>query len=319
MNDSNSNNAQAVIDTVKALHSPVQLSALDPQFPARSTQFVAVPKGMDLFSLKEFHDEWLERPRRLVGTATLEALKSFCEHVSEHKTARSRVFASNRGGYSMEAVFDYHGTDPLGGGSTPSFCDHRAKYLFPQTPALLAWNGASQWRGQTTFSQFLDAQRFDLIDPLDIEKPAETSIVHEIMLRSTERTKRGEMAPAKVFASPGDIMQLVETLSGSSKRKWTNVKTDRYGNVKATHEAENKVDGDDEKIPTLFLVAIAAFVGGDKLVLPARIKAQVNASGLQLSAELVGVERILEQAFEAAIAEVHASTGCVVRRGTPES
>jgi hypothetical protein len=78
-------------------------------------------------------------------------------------------------------------------------------------------------------------------------------------------------------------------------------------------------DGDDEKIPTLFLVTIAAFVGGDKLVLPARIKAQVNAAGLQLSAELVGVERVLEKAFEQAIADVHAATGCPVFRGSPEA
>jgi hypothetical protein len=318
MDEASSNNAQAVIDVVQRLHNPRDLIFTDPQFAGQHTTLAVIPKGMELHSVKKFHDEWLERPRRLKGTAIAESLQSFCELVKQHKSLDTVTFASNNGGYGLEAVIDYHVKGALDVGSTPSFCGHRIRYRFPQTESLKAWTEASKWYGQGAFAQFLDAQRFDLIDPLDIEKPDEKSIVYEVMFRSTERAKRGEMKPEKVFASPSEIMELVETLSGHSRTKFTEVKTDRYGGMRATIEKEGRVEG-DEKIPTLFLVAIAAFVGGDRLVLPARIRAQVGANGLQLCTELVGVDRILEKAFEQAIIETHAFTGCPVFRGSPEA
>ncbi len=318
MVEPNGNNAQAVIDAVKGLHNPLDWCFTDPQFEDQNARVVVLPKGMELHSVKKFHDEWLERPRRLKGRAIVESQQSFCELVALHKRMDTTIFASSEGGYSLQAVVDYYPKGELGAGSTPSFCEHRITYSFPQTAALVAWQGANAWRSQGAFAQFLDAQRFDLIDPLDIEKPNEKSIVHEVMFRSTPRDKREDMRAENVFASPGDIMQLVETLSGHSRTKFAEVKTDRFGGMRATIEKEGRVEG-DEKIPTLFLITVAAFVGGDKLVLPARIRAQVTAGGLQLMAELVGVERVLEQAFEQAITEVHAFTGCPVFRGTPEA
>ncbi len=112
-------------------------------------------------------------------------------------------------------------------------------------------------------------------------------------------------------------MELVESLSGHSRTKFAEVKTDRFGGMRATIEKEGRVDG-DEKIPSLFLVSVSAFVGGAILTLPARIRAQVTDKGLQLAAELVGVDRVLEMAFEDACASVAAQTGCKVFRGSPE-
>lgn len=120
------------------------------------------------------------------------------------------------------------------------------------------------------------------------------------------------------FASPSDLMQLVESLSGHSKTRFAEVRTDRFGNMQATIEKEGKVEG-DEKIPSLFLVSVAAFVGGDPFVIPARIRARVEAGGLQLSAELVGLDRVLADAFDASIKEVEANTSIKVFRGSCEA
>lgn len=313
--------AQAIIDAVKTFHAPVDWGFTDPQ-TGQVARVAALPTqtGFTLKSVKPFLDEYLERPRSLRGTAKAETLASFIDIVLQHKTLSTVIFASKSDGYGLDAVIDYHGKSDLGSGSTPSFCNHRTLYMFPQTDELAAWKGAIQWRGQGAFAQFLDSRRFELVDPMDIETVPEGSLMHDVLFRAVTRDKRGELNEQKnrVFASPGDLMQLVETLSGHSKTKFAEVKTDRFGGLRATIEKEGRIEG-DEKIPTLFLVEVAAFVGGDKLTLPARIRAQVGQNGLQLAAELVGVERVLEKAFVESIKEVEAKTGCKVFRGSPEA
>lgn len=318
MNMESKNDAQSIIDAVKEFHGVVIQDVFEQDGSRRAPVFV-VPKGMELRDAKPYLDQWLERPRRLRGTATAETLQSFHEQVLQHKTLNTVVFAS-RASNSLTAVIDYHGKGDLGSGSTPSFCEHRIEYRFPISAELKAWKGAGEYRGQNAFAQFLDARRFELVDPLDVEEIPTGCAMHDVLIRALSRDKRDDPKAhrASVFASPDDIMQLVESLSGHSRTKFREVKTDRFGGMKAIIEKEGTVDG-DEKIPSLFLVSVSVFVGGAILTLPARIRAQVSDKGLQLAAELVGVDRVLEMAFEDACASVAAQTGCKVFRGSPES
>lgn len=320
MNQQNGD-AQAIIDAVQRLNEPRDWTFTDPD-SGKAVRVAVLPgkDGLSLESIKPFLDEYLDAPRRLKGTARTETLDSFCALVLQHKTLNTAVFARLGESTGLEAVIDYYGKNELGKGSAPSFCGHRITYAFPMTPEFVLWQNATQWRGQNAFAQFLDARRFELIDPLDVETIAEGSLVYDVLFRAVARDKRGDLDGQKgtVFASPGDIMQLVETLSGHSKTRFAEVKTDRFGGMKATIEKEGRVDG-DEKIPHLFLVQIAAFAGGDKLVLPARIRARVGDRGLELAAEIVGAERVLEKAFGEAIKEVAAKTSCPVFRGSPEA
>ena len=319
MNMESKQNAQAIIDAVKELHNPQDFVLTDPQFLGKEMTVVALPKGLELHSVKKFHDEWLERPRRLVGTAKAETLKSFCDLVSQHRTADTVIFASIEAG-KIVAVIDYHSKGDLDSGSTPSFCKHRIEYAFPIAPEFTAWKDAGQWRGQGAFAQFLDLHRFELFDALDVETITKDSILYDVMVRAVPRDKRGDLDNQKstVFASPSDLMTLVQSLSGNSRKTFAEVQVDRFGGMRAIVEKESKIQG-DESIPALFLVQVAAFIGGDKLVLPARIRAKVETERLALSAELVGVERVLAAAFSAAEKEVEAATGCKVFRGTPEA
>lgn len=318
MNMESKNDAQAIIDAVKELHG-VELQYAYEKDGSRQAPVFVVPKGVEIRDAKPYLDQWLERPRRLKGTATAETLQSFYEQVNQHKTLDTVVFAS-RAYNTLTAVIDHHGKGELGSGSTPSFCEHRIVYSFPISQELRAWKGAGEWRGQNAFAQFLDQRRFELVDPLDVEEIPKDSIMYDVLTRALPRDKRNDPKAhrANVFASPGDIMQLVESLSGHSRTKFAEVKTDRFGGMRATIEKEGRIDG-DEKIPSLFLVSVSAFVGGAILTLPARIRAQVTDKGLQLAAELVGVDRVLEMAFEDACASVTAQTGCKVFRGSPES
>jgi hypothetical protein len=187
------------------------------------------------------------------------------------------------------------------------------------SPEFKAWETA-HWRTQGAFAQYLDASRFDLLDPLDTEPVVGGTVLYDVLYRMAPRDKRGDLDALKptTFASPGDLMDLVESLSGHSKTKFSEVKTDRFGNLKATYEKEARVDG-NQAIPSLFIVQVAAFVGGDKLALPARIQAKVEGDKLAMRAELIGIERVLEGAFVDALREVEAGTGCPVFRGSPEA
>jgi hypothetical protein len=308
---------QAVIDVMKEFHH-TELRQIPGENSGGAPVFI-VPKGMHVQDAKPFLDLWLQRPRRLIGTAKAETLQSFCALVNQHKTADTVIFASVEK-RQLVAVIDYHGeSDGEDISSQPSFCEHRIEYNFPLSPEFKAWE-TSQWRTQGAFARYLDVARFDLLDPLDTEPVVEGTVLYDVLYRMAPRDKRGDLDALKptVFASPGDLMQLVESLSGHSKTKFAEVKTDRFGGMRATIEKEGRVES-DERIPSLFIVQVSAFVGGDKLALPARIRAKVEGDKLAMCAELIGIERVLEGAFVGALEEVKATTGCKVFRGTPEA
>jgi uncharacterized protein YfdQ (DUF2303 family) len=138
------------------------------------------------------------------------------------------------------------------------------------------------------------------------------------MSRATPRDKRADMKPGTTYANPGDLAQLVETLTATTRTKWGEARTDRFGGVKVTTEKEAKIEG-EERIPSLFLVELAPFVGGEKLVLPARLRAMVDDGKLRLSAELIGLDRVIERGFAKALQKVAEATGRPIYRGSPEA
>lgn len=318
---SDKSDAQAVIDVVERLTEPHDWSFPHPQKDGKAIRLLMVPTkdGVKPVSVKPFLDEYLDRPEMIEGKAKAETLASFCAQVNYHKTLATAIFASKEGP-SIEAVIDYHGRSELGAGSEPAWCAHRIVYAFPKSIEFKKWEAAAQWRSQSGFVQFLDGARFDLVDPLDVEAIPDKSLLQDVLKRASTREERGDLLKVlrDKFASPSDLMQLVESLSGHSKTRFAEVRTDRFGNMRATIEKEGRVEG-DEKIPSLFLVSVAAFVGGDAFVIPARIRARVEAGGLQLSAELVGLDRVLEDAFRSALEEVKASTRIDPFQGSPEA
>lgn len=313
----NKNDAQAIIDAVTRCHDVHYRTISDPE-TGNELPILFRPADMVGYDPKPLLDQWLDAPRRLKGTAKVETQSSFCALVEQHKTANTVIFASveNR---QLVCVVDYHGKGDLGAGSLPSFCEHRIEYNFPLSPEFKAWE-TSPWRTQGAFAQYLDASRFDLLDPLDTEPVVKGTVLYDVLYRMAPRDKRNDLDALKptVFASPGQLMELVESLSGHSKTRFSEVKTDRFGNLKATYEKEARVEG-NQQIPSLFIVQVSAFIGGDKLALPARIQAKVEGDKLLMRAELIGIERVLEGAFVGALKEVEAATGCKVFRGTPEA
>lgn len=311
------NDAAPIIETVKDLHKPQVVMVKDP-ITGREVPLVFGPKGFDCYEAKIDLDAWLDAPRRLKGQATTETLQGFIDLVVRHKVPDTAIFARSGDAPTLLAVIDYHKRNgESGAGSSPTFCEHKVLYAFPKTPELLAWQKAGGWQGQQAFAQFLDTRRFDLIDPLDVEVK-EGTMVHDIMMKATARDKRETVRPEQVYAGPAEIMQLVESLYSTQRTKWAETKTDRYGGIKVSIEKEGKIDG-DEKIPSLFLVEIAPFVGSSKLVLPARLRATVSDGRLHLAAELMGIERVLERGFLDALETVARDTQVQVVRGTPEA
>lgn len=311
--------AASIIETVAKLHNPVVVMVKDPETGLESPMVFA-PDGLSACDVKTELDQWLESPRRLKGKATAGTLQSFCDLVNRHKTPDTAIFASSPDAPLLTSVIDYHERNgESGAGSAPSWCEHRISYAFPKTPQLIAWQQASgSMVSQQAFAQFLDLRRFELVDPLDIGTPDDGSIVQEVMLKATPRDKRIDASPSKTFAGPNEIMALVESLSASTRTKWSEAKTDRFGGIKVSSEREGKIET-ESSIPNLFLIELAPFVGGEKLVLPARIRATVTDNQLRLCAELIGLDRVLERGFVEALDVVQKATNLPVYRGTPEA
>ena len=175
----------AIIETVTKLHEPRGMGITDPDTSAQAP-LVFAPAGVKLIDIKSELDKWLPAPRRLKGRAVAETLDGFVELVKRHSTDRTAIFAVCGAAPSLTAIIDYHGPSIGGSAPDPSFCEHRVTYAFPKTAELLAWERSAGWMAQQAFAQFLDAQRFDLVDPLDAAiEPG--NIAHDVMSRAASR------------------------------------------------------------------------------------------------------------------------------------
>ncbi len=200
----NTTEAQAVADIVERLHGADVISISDPRGIAPAVPVLLTPKGLLLTSLKKTLDEYLPRPERRQGTATLLDLDSFVDHVNRFKDGDSVVFADNRWqapepaandrekqerdrlpnkGWTtpkLLALLDYHeacnvrldGGDLVpvqqesGEAPLPRFGQHRAAYEFPLSDEWMAWMEMNgQQMLQGDFAAFLEERALDLAPP----------------------------------------------------------------------------------------------------------------------------------------------------------
>ncbi len=310
--DAEQSGVAAAIEAMRVLHEPKAIDVTDVS-SRESVRLMAVPSGMRLVDVTPMLDARQAGPKRVKGKATAETLAGFVALVNHHDNGNVKIFAESAGP-RLQAVIDYHG-------DSPGWCEHKILYSFPLSEAAKAWGELGKWRAHRDFVASLNDRRFDLADPEDIEIPAEgisRDVVNsEGMRRGLTKAERAALNASDVFASPSKLLNAVEDLHCSSTRAWQEVKRP-WGGLEMHYREEGRVEG-HSACPELFLVEIPAFTGDAKVVLPARIKARVGDKGLELSAELIGIPRIIAEAFEAAQTRVADDTGVEVIPGSPEA
>lgn len=267
-------------------------------------QFLILPKGREVVSLKKYFDEVRTEPERRRGTATLGDLASFVAHVNRFKDGDSAVFANpDRAQPSLTAVLDYHAAGPIAS-AAPRFGTHRAHYAFPLADEWKAWRAAEgRPMAQGDFAEFLDARIADVYTASELPES----------LREWAALVGGR------FATAAQLLALSRNCAVNVDTAVKQAVTLETGEVSVVF-SEQHTDGAGApvRVPNLFLLAIPVFRGGDRFTVPVRLRYRVAGGRLQWSYALSRAEAVFDQAFGEAVERVRVDTELPVFVGAPE-
>ena len=304
MSDAKLTEAQAVADIAQNAEAKL-FELTDYIGDKRTVVLLNGPQGQKLQSIKPLLDEYRDKPERARGTATMQTLASFIDHVNRHKNIESVVFAdrSSVDDPKLLAIIDYN--QPSHGSTVhPRFGVHRVSYAFPMSNEWREWNthdGVAMPQAQ--FAEFLENRIPDVCEPHDAE----------------ERTRSFAGKIGCTLASPTKLLELSRGLSlrvGQTVKNRVNLGTGETDMTFATEHQDER--GAPLKVPGAFLLAIPVFRSGERYQLAARLRYRVKDGQLLWLYELAQVELLFDAAFEEACSEVKIGTGLELFHGMPE-
>lgn len=314
----------AVIEAVRELQEPW---VLEIEGHGVKTQIAVV--GGNVVPLADIFEAERKRraepPLRTKGTAKAETLESFCDLVKYHAHDDTRIFAAttpSKGGPwpELTAIVDYHGEAGESGPGDSGCCEHRITYCFPRSESLIAWAvSGSTWQAQRAFAEWLNGRRFDLAYPDQIDAPTEDSMVWKVMRALAPEIAADKLTPGLIYADAHKILSLIQGLSARVSSDYAEETPSRWSTKVRFEKDKQVVSNAPSEIPNWFLVSIAPFPGEEALTLPVRLDVRITeAGGLELRCVLIGLERVVEAAFVAALEKVEKATGIKPFRGNPE-
>lgn len=267
--------------------------------------FAVLPEGKRIQSLKPILDEFLDKPERVVGVATLNDERSFIEHVVQFKNDTTRVFAfSDFPKASFTAVYDYHAVDNGSRGSLPNWQQHRAVWQLQMSKEWLAWNAsAGQAMSQQTFAEFLDLR------VPDVYWGAEQSEYTKLLISTLDLK----------LASPSSLIALSRNLAINVETRVKHMQTLSSGEMSLVYDEQHK-DGEGQpiKIPNAFLISIPVIRGGPPYQILVRLRYRVAGQKVSWFFDLHRIDVVFDAAINEISARVVEATGCTVFLGAPE-
>jgi hypothetical protein len=265
-------------------------------------QVVAVlPAGKQLHSLKKFYDEWLERPERRSGTATLDSLQSFCAHLVTYAGSDTAVFVADArvdrdAGRSVPAevrtVYDY---TPQGGDQTAaSWQEYGASYALRWSQEWLDWTRAGESpMDMATFAQFLEERVSDVY--LGETAPHILDLIGQLEL---------------TLASAGTLVKLSRNFAVNVGVAVREVRTLSSGEMSVAYEESHR-DGEGQaiKVPNAFLIAIPVFEGAPAYQILVRLYYRASGGAVRWQVKMHRPDAVRR----AAIDQVAESVRTVIR------
>lgn len=280
---STSDNAQTILDAGKALAAKVEQVA---GIPCIVTPTSVQPAT----AVIDLADARADAPRRRKGSATLQAIASFCDHANRFKNADSAIFAdaANR---KFLAVLDYH---PAGGAPTAAaWAQHKGTYACPLSAEWGTWgSGNEKELDQDAFARFLDEQDADL---------APSAI-----------NARGVAYP-----SPADLMTLAASLEAYSNTSAKRERVQQSGKVRVSFVKDQGIAG-DVIVPPAFAVKIPVFADSEPEVLEVRLRVEIEDGVPVFKFQIHDGTKVLRNAFDKLVDRVKEATSLPVFIGTPE-
>lgn len=296
--------ASAEINVVDTEH-------LGPGLPEQ-VPFLYDPRERRPVSLKPIIEEMRLAPRAREGVATVETLQSFIALVSRHKDENSAIFgrtawpgadsakaADKRIDPELTAVIDYHAAGPLG---APRFGRHRVVYRFPITEEFRVWVGQDgRPMEQADFAAFLEDHAAELAAPFDGERSEYERLFKER------------------FANPAELLSLSRSLEvhvGAKVKRSERLQTGE----RTVYFAEEHMNGAGEpiEIPGIFMVSLPAFLDGEPVRIPARLRYRLSGGSIAWFYQLYRWEFWLRERVAQDLARAGRETGLPTFEGEPE-
>lgn len=250
-------------------------------------------------SIKALAEEWRTAPARRKGTAKVDTLAAFIALTNRHKDAGSALFAqSAMPSPSLTAVLNYHGLD-----HAPRFGDHRVLYDFPLTDEFKVWVGQSgKPMGQGEFAAFLEEHAAELAAPMD-----------------GETTFYGGLFKER-FATPSELIALSRSLEVFVGQKIKRQERLSSGERVIEFAAEHTdAKGQKVDIPGIFMVSVPAFVDGQPVRIPARLRYRAAGADVIWYFQLYRPEALLREEVQRCLNDAAAETGLPGYEGKPEA
>lgn len=296
------NRTQSVIDAVRELSGA---EVTDVTRAAVGDATVAIlPSGKTVVDLKPILDNWLEKPERRKGTATLTDAASFVAHVNRFAAPASAVFANPRpDAPSLTAVFDYHEGGP--DAKVADWLRHRATYAPQLSAEWKAWTGKQgQAMSQADFATFIEDRITDVVVP-NLDDPK---------IKTFADLVQGK------FASPSDLLQLSRGLSINVETGIKQAVTLSTGEISVRYEETHK-DGEGAPISVanLFQICVPVFYAGPLYRIAARLRYRLHAGKITWSYLLARPDVVFDDAFRGIVERVTKETTAPVFLGSPEA
>lgn len=250
-------------------------------------------------SLKMLIEEQRQAPARRRGTATVDTLESFVALIDRHKDAESVIFGRcSWPEPKLTAVLNY---DREGGAAR--FGDHRIVYAFPLTDEFKAWvNADARPMDQEVFAAFIEEHAAELSAPSDGERSEYERLFKE------------------VFATPSEVLELsrhLEVFIGARAKRGVRLQTGER-TIEFAEEHHN-AKGEKVTIPGIFMVSVPAFIDGDAVRLPARLRYRIAGGDIKWFYQLYRWEFYLREQVGYNLKDAATRTGLPAFEGAPET
>ena len=260
---------------------------------------VAVRKGEtpELVDLAQRFEPWRTAPSRREGVARTTTLASFVDLVNRHKDEDSALFAATTWpSPKLTAVIDYHKAD-----KSPRFGRHRVEYAFPIATEFAAWIAQDgKPMEQLDFARFLEDHAAELATPHADERAALEPLFKER------------------FATPGELIGLSRSLEVFVGAKIKRTERLRDGDRTIQFEqTTTNASGEPVDIPGVFMIALPAFVDGQPVRIPARLRFRAGQE-VMWHYQLYRWQEWLRLRVQEDLAQAAADTGLPAFEGEPE-
>jgi uncharacterized protein YfdQ (DUF2303 family) len=266
--------------------------------PATVPALLKFGEHPQLLPLAEFFELYRTAPQRRKGLAKVTTLESFCGLVNRHKDGDSVIFAKT--GWPeprLLAILDYHKTD-----GAPRFGQHRIDYAFPLTDEFQIWMAANgKLMDQGDFALFLEEHAAELSAPFDAERTE-----YELLFK--ER-----------FAAPSEVINLSRNLEIYIGQKIKRAERLQSGERTVVFETQHSdAKGEPVDIPGIFMVSVRAFVDGEPVRIPARLRYRSSGGELKWAYALYRPEYWLRCQVQNDLATAADLTKLPTFEGAPE-